>query len=1008
MTRFLEGVLRRRLLVFLLVLMITIAGIISYYTAPKQEYPEIAPPMALITAQYPGALPEDVERLVTRKIEEEVESINGFIRSDSRSVAGMAIVVLELEYGTDIDEAWRDLRNQMGDLQQDLPEEAETIQVNTKLDETAGFILAITSPILPPEQMMDLAEELKFSLSGISGLARLETSGEQEYQIGIQVDSAELNQLPLSMDNLLSIVEAQSATIPLGEVAPSSGDAVGINLPAGFEDIESLKDLVILSSPETSGTLRLGGLASIGRELIPDQPVIRHYDDPAVLVSGYFAEGHNALFTGREVKEAVAVFEETLPEEVAVEKLLFQPDDISRKVNEFTVNLLQGMLFVIIVVFLGLGFRNSLVVSSAIPLSILMTMGLLRFVGIQIHQISITALIIALGMLVDNAIVVSDAIQVRLDREEDIHTATVQGTRDVTAPVFSSTLTTVGAFLPLLFLDSLAGDFIRSVPQIVMMALASSYLISVVFVPTAARLFFQPRKKRQSDFWHKKMYSIVDSGLRRPRFSLVLLLLMVVVTVALGTQLGLQFFPKADTDMVYVDIHAERDLGMSHTEKLTEATVSILQNEPEITSISTSVGDGFPKFYNTLPLPLQARDYSQVMLRVDLESGGRYRRISQLTDDIQRRLDRELVGGRGEIKQLELADPIGAPVIVRISGGEQQDRQKASYRIQEMLNSIPGTINVRDDHEEPVYEYQIEPEDETARRLGISRYDIARELNLALMGQTVTNITLENRETDIFLESDLDSITKIENFGISSSGTGEKTALHQIARVSVNPQPPTIRKYNSRETISVYSDAASGYNAVNIQNQLEDKIEAEPPANVSINYAGEKQEIIKYFGEVGISGAFAVMIVFLILVIQFGNLRLPLLILLTIPFSALGSVVGLWVFRQPLSFTALLGMVSLFGIVVNNAIILLDYIQSEERKGYDAQAACREAVALRIRPILLTTVTTVMGLMPLIFSRSDLFTPMAISLMAGLLVSAFLTLVILPILYQLTERKKSS
>lgn len=1004
MTRFLEAVLRRRLLVFLLIGMVTVTGIVSYYTAPKQEYPEIAPPMALMTTQYPGALPEDVERLVTREIEEEVESINGFLRSDSRSVTGMSIVVLELEYGTDIDQAWRDLRNQMRDLQKDLPEEAHSIEVNTKLDETAGFILAVTGPGLSPEKMTDLAEELKFALSGISGLARLEISGEQEYQVGIRVDSGEINQLPLSLDMMASMIQAQAATIPLGEVAPESGNAVGINLPRGFDDLDSLAEMVMLSSPETGAVLRLGGLAEIRREIRPDQPVIRHNHDAVVLVSGYFSEGHNVLFTGNEVKEAVTEFQKTLPAGVEIGTLLFQPEDISRKVNEFTINLVQGMLFVIAVVFLGLGLRNSLVVSSAIPLSILTTMSLLRLFGIHIHQISITALIIALGMLVDNAIVVSDAIQVRLDRHEEIHTAAVQGTRDVTIPVFSSTLTTIGAFLPLLLLDSIAGDFIRSVPQIVMISLASSYIVSIVFVPTAARMFFRPRPNRgQTNFWRKNFYGAVESGIRRPRTSLSLLAVMAAVTVFLGFQLGLQFFPKADTDIVYIDLYAERDRGMSYTESLVGEVVTVLEEQPEITTISTSAGDGFPKFYNTLPLPFQARDYAQIMLRVDPAAGGRFRRISQLTDHIQHKLDREIIGGRAEIKQLELADPLGAPVIVRISGGMSQDRQTASAEIQGMLASIPGTINIRDDYEEPVYEYQVQPDDETASRLGVSRYDLSRELSLGLMGQTISSMTLEDRETDLFLESDLDSKGKMENFRIKSSGTGEKIPLHQIARVTVNPQPPTIRKYNGMETISVFSDVASGHNAVNIQNQLEEVIDAEPMPPVNISYAGEKQEIIKYFGEVGVSGAFAIMIVFLILVIQFGNLRLPLLVLLTIPFSAIGSITGLWVFRQPLSFTALLGMVSLFGIVVNNAIILLDYIQSEERKGYDASAACREAVALRIRPILLTTITTVMGLLPLVFSRSDLFTPMAISLMAGLLVSAFLTLVILPVLYQLTD-----
>lgn len=1005
MTRLLRVVLSHRLVVFLLVFMVVTVGSLSYYLVPKQEYPDIAPPIALLTTVYPGALPEDVERLVTRKIEEEVESISGFMRSNSRSLNGLSVVVLELTYGTAIDEAWQDLRNQMMDLQKDLPEEAHTIEINTKLDETAGFIFAVASNELTPEELTKEAEALKAALGRIEGVSRVNIQGEQQRHVRIRVLAEELNQLPLSLDQIAGMIQAQAAAIPLGEITPEPGDSIRVNLPRGIQDLDDLRQMILITSPESGATLRLGQIATVQLIQRMDQQLVWHNGTAAVLITGYFAEGRNALFIGSRIEEVLQEFREGMPENTALEKLLFQPDDIADKVNTFALNLLQGIMFVILVVFLGMGFRNSLVVSSAIPLSILMTVALIRVFNIWIHQISIAALIIALGMLVDNAIVVSDAIQVRIDEGEEQLDACINGTRDVTVPVFSSTLTTIGAFTPLLMLDSLAGDFIRSVPQIVMIALGSSYLVSVFFVPTAAFLFFKPRKTKGRTVKARRIfYKVVDKGINNSRLSLSVLALMVGVAVFMGLQLGLQFFPKADTDLAYVDIRTERDRGTEQTTQLAHKASSVLSMYPEITQTSIFVGNGFPKFYNSLPVPLEARNYAQIMFRVDMSRSDRYRKMSQLTDALQREMDRRMIGGKVEVKLLEQADPIAAPVLVRVGGGALDERQQVAEDIRRKLEKIPGTINVQDDDSPAKYEYQIEPNYEAALRLGITKLQLARELSLGIMGQAVANLALDQLDADLFLHSDLHSRESLENFGITAVTTGRKIPLRQIADISAAPQSAAILKHNGQETITVQSDVMTGYNAVNIQNRLQQMIEESPPTGVTITYAGEREEIIKYFGEVGVSAIFAVMIVFVILVLQFGGLRLPLLILLTIPFSAIGSIVGLWMFRQPLSFTALLGMVSLFGIVVNNAIILLDYIQYEIRQGQDALTACRQAVALRLRPILLTTATTVMGLLPLIFSGSELFTPMAISLMAGLILSTFLTLVILPVMYLLTDR----
>ena len=1000
MTRLLRMILAHRLVVLLLTAVIIISGAVTYYLSPKQEYPDIAPPMALLTTVYPGALPEEVERLVTRVIEEEVETLPGYLRSNSRSFRGVSVVVLELTYGSDTEDVWDKLRNQLSDLQNDLPEEAHAIQINTKLDETAGFILALTGEGLSSDEMLNWSETIRNDLRSVTGVSRVDIHGDREEHVRVHVDVDALNSLPLALTQISEMIRSQAATIPLGEVVPDRENSIRVNLSQYVHGLESLDQMVLMTSGESGTTLRLGQIASIDRVAVPDQQQIWHNGVPAVLLAGYFEEGQNVLVVGDEIQNVVREINQLYGETVSLEPVLFQPDDIASKVNTFVMNLVQGIFFVILIVFLGMGIRNSLVVSCAIPLSILITVSLMWVFEIPVHQISIAALIIALGMLVDNAIVVTDAIQVRMDGGEDRLAACLNGTRDVTVPVFTSTLTTIGAFIPLLMLDSLAGEFVKSIPQIVMIALASSYIVSVFFVPSAALLMFKPQQQKGRTLRARQsFYRLVDSGIMNSGLSLMILTFMALAAVWMGFQLGLQFFPKADTDIAYIDVRTEKDVGIDHTTRSAMEIARMLADFPEITQVNVSVGDGFPKFYHTLPVPIQARNYAQIMFRADVKRSDDYRHMSQLVEDLQLKLQYRIPGTKVEVKLLEQADPIAAPILARISGGTREERQEAAEKIRGWLEKLPGTVNVKIDEDPAVYEYQIEMDDEMALRLGISRYQLVQELNVGLTGHRAATVSMDGKDTDIFIDSTLASKTDLESFGISTVGSSSKIPLRQIAIIGAAAQPTAIRKNDGRETITVQSDVMTGYNVVNLQNQLQQLIEADPPDHVRITYAGEREEIIKYFGEVGVSAIFAVMIVFLILVLQFGGLRLPMLILLTIPFSAIGSIAGLWLFRQPMSFTALLGIVSLFGIVVNNAIILLDYIQYEVRRGSDNRNACRKAVALRLRPILLTTATTVMGLMPLILSGSDLFTPMATALTAGLILSTFLTLVILPVLY---------
>jgi len=655
---------------------------------------------------------------------------------------------------------------------------------------------------------------------------------------------------------------------------------------------------------------------------------------------------------------------------------------------------------VMLVVFVGMGFRNAVVVSIAIPASIITTFGFMWITGGQIHQISIAALIIALGMLVDNAIVVSDAIQVRLDRGEDRLQACTLGPLEVAMPVLTSTLTTMAVFLPLLFLDSMAGRFIRSLPLVVMVSLAASYAVALFITPTLAYLLFRPGTQTEKTGRVRRFYGrLMEASFRRKPLVLAILLAAVAGGWFLQGRLGLEFFPKADTDLIYINVSNDSDADLAGTEALCRQVTAVLGEHSEVTDWTVSVGEGLPKFYYTLPLTAASKDFAQIALHVDLSGNGQHRTLGGFIDALQADLDSRLTSGKAVVKQLEQGEPLGAPVRLKVSGDDPAALRQAKALVVRELSAIPGTANVQDDMDDQVYEYYVDVDRSKASFFGITKYDVQNEVSIALYGREASVYRGAGTEQAIVVKSDIRTREALENLMVKSAFTGSKILLKDIAEVRLQAKSPTIRKYNGTQTVSISCQVQEGYNSVVIQKELARRLAALDLGAVTTEFDGEEQSIDEEFGSIGSGAVLALFLIYLILLLEFESFLQPLIIFLTIPLSAVGSILGLYLFRQPLSFTALFGLVSLFGVVVNNAIILIDYMNAERAQGKDIRTACLDAVQKRFRPIMLTTLTTVIGLVPMVLSRTALFTPMAISLMSGLLVSTLLTLVVIPLVY---------
>lgn len=1000
-----HAAIKNRTVTLFMIILVAIAGIYSFYISPRQESPDVSAPAAKITTIYPGASPEEVERLVTSKIENELTGIEGYDFSKSFSRNSISVVLISLTDDADIDKAWDELRRKMNDVQQDLPEQCEKIEVNTNMVETAGMIISLSGEKYSYEQLATYAENLKKELTRVDGITRFDVVGEQEMEVKVEVNIDKLNQYALSLDDILSILKAQNIEIPSGKIEEGNSK-INVKTSGNYESLEDIENTIVAASSQNGSVVRLADIADVYMDMEDSNYKIKQDGENAVLLAGYFNNNQNIVLIGKEVR---AIFDKAkigLPPDIKIDEVIFQPTDVDEAIKSFVLNLLEGVLFVVIVVFLGMGWRNAVVVSTAIPVSILVTLATMGIMKVEIHQISITALIVALGMLVDNAIVVGDAIQVRIDEGEDKLEACLRGTKETAVPILASTLTTIAVFVPLLLLPGAAGEFLKSIPQICIAALSASFLVALFVTPTMAFMLFKKGKAVEKKSIIRTFFSnLLNLAMRKKVVTLIVALSMLFVSIRLIPVLGLQFFPKADKSILYINFKSENTSNLDKTEKSVNEIEKILSAQPEVLSYTTAIGDGLPKFFFSVEPGSQSADVAQTMLNVDLKKENRFKTNEELANYLQGLFDSEIVGGTATVKLLENGKPIGDPVQIRVVGEDMEVISEKARIIKEELNTIEGTVNVNYDVSDKEYEFFIDIDDDTANSMGFTKADIQKQISIALKGMKASVFRKNGNETNIIVTSDVKSKEQLENMAIKSSFTGNKVLLKQVADIGLIPQTPQLKKHDRELAVSVSSGVKPGYSSVAIQNELQKRMDSLELDNVRVIFKGEREEIISNFGDLGVFSVFAMLIIFMILMIQFASLVQPLIIMLTIPLSLIGSILGLLVFGKPLSFTAMFGIVSLIGIVVNNAIILIDYINAERNKGVVLEDACKEAAAKRLRPVMLTTITTVIGLIPLAFSGSSMFGPMSIALMSGLLVATLLTLVVIPVVFSLVMKK---
>jgi multidrug efflux pump subunit AcrB len=1004
----------------LFLLLMAVAGISSYLTYPKQEDPSIQIREALVWAYFPGMAPQRVEDLITRKLEEQIRLLGDidYIKSDSKRGMSFMHVVARDEVPV-LKKVWRDLRDKLVDVTPNLPKGTIGPFINDEFGLTAVATIALWSEGFSLAEMRIVARDLRNQLYSLKGIRRVELYGVQEQRVFLELSNAKLAEFGISPGVVVQTLQQQNIILP-GGLIDVRGQNIVIEPSGDFNSVSEIED-VIITIPGTQRVTPLRDLARVTRGFVdpPDQPV--YYNGrPAIVLSVSILEGEgvNAVEFGERLTQKIRQVEQTLPIGYVLDYATYQPPLIEAAVNDAVTNLMQTLVIVLVVVILFLGVRTGLIVGSFVPLTMLTSLAIMRALDIELQRMSIASLIIALGMLVDNGIVIAEDIRARLQAGEDRRQAALASGRTLAIPLLTSTLTTIFAFAPIPLAIGGTGEYTTSLGQVLIITLLSSWFLSMLMTPLMCVFFMKvaPRPhaadSEAADPYAGLFYRVYRwllEGILRARLVVLACTVAAFVGALFASQIIVkEFFPAGDRNqyLVYLDLPAG-----SRSDKTAEVALRLsnwLQDKsanPEVIGTIAYVGAGGPRFFLSLS-PIDP-DPHLAFFVVNTQTADQVPTMVQRTRDFALS---NLPEARTRVKAMWLGSTESGLFEVRLSGPELTVlRQKAEHLLQG-LDQIPGIVDVMQDWENRVLSVNVVVDQARARRAGVTSRDVANSLKVLLSGAEVTDYREGDEDIPIVLrgsEAERTNASYIGGLNIYSSARGTNVPLEQIADIQGDWDLYRIKRRGQERTITI-SAKHQFLKASQIFEALRPTIDSlDLPPGYHWEMGGELEQSAKAQRYLFASMPLAAAGIIFLLVWQFNSYRKAGIILLTIPLTFIGATIGLIVMNAVFGFMVILGLISLAGIIINNGIVLIDRIDIEISEGREPYDAIIAACLARLRPILMTTVTTILGLMTLIVSVDPLFYGMAVAIAFGLGVATIFTLGVVPVLYALLFRVKN-
>ncbi len=1002
--------------VYVLTALMVVSGINAYFSLPKAQDPGFTIRTAVITTQLPGANPQKVEQLVTDKIEKVVQELPELDNVSSKSENGVSTIHANFkEKYRDMRPIFDRLRRKIDDIN-NLPDGVVGPFVNDEYGDVFGMVYALSGEGFSYAELKSYADDLRNQLLKIADISKVDIQGAQDEVIYVEYNNADLAKYGLSPLQLSQILSSSNILQPGGSIVLGR-ERISLEPSGNFDSLHDIRRTVI-QLPEQKQVVYLEDIARVFRGY--DDPVkskARFSRQPVLVLSISIQKEGNILELGEKLKHIIPRLEENYPWGISITSVYLQSDLVTLAVDNFMVNLLQAVSIVMLVMLLFLGIRTGLVVSMLIPMSIAVSFLLMQFFEITINQVSLAALIIALGLLVDNAIVIVESIMVRMAEGDSPVAAAIHSGNELAVPLLISSLTTAAAFLSIFLAESAVGEYASDIFRVNSIALISSWVLAMTVIPLLARHLLKIKRESGKDKQEGLIYRLYLSILRpalRHRF--IFLGVVAILFVLAINGLGLVpkvFIPPTTNAIINARINMPRGTDIETTdavvkdiEQFMQSTLQVASSEQEkqqgVVNWLGFIGKGAPRYTLTAnPEPRNSHHSSMIINTTD------HLVIPEVIEKVMNYAQDQHPDLKIQMKKLENGTPIDFPVSVRISGVDFDELYRIVNPIKEKLLSLPGVLDVEDDWGMRSKKLDVKINQEQARLSNVSSQDVAVSLQSSLSGLQLTEYREQDKIIPVKLRSvqaDRQNIEKLDGMMVYSQSSGNNVPLKQVADIEMDWQYSIIKRKDRERTITVNAQLKPGVTATEINSifipwlqdaakqwrygyayELGGEAETSGDANKSIT------------DKLAISG----MIIVLLLVAQFNSIRKPVIILTTIPLGLIGVTIGLNLAQSVFGFFTILGVISLSGIIINNAIVLIDRIKIELDRGMTAQSAIVMAANQRLRPILLTTATTVGGMLPLWISHDPMFETMAVSIIFGLLFATIITLVLVPVLYSL-------
>lgn len=1004
LTRF--GLNHSRLTILVMVGLI-VQGLIVFQSFPKREDPAITIRTAVVTARFAGMAPERIEELIITPIERKAREIGEVDEIRSLVTTGSGLVYIEIDESVPkaaIDAVFQDIRNKMDEVKGELPPETSGPSVNTDYGDVVIASVAVTGEGFSYAEVEAVAEDLQKRLYTVDGVSKVTLFGAQDERIWLEIDGRKLASVGVQLNQVLNDLKAQNVILPAGQLN-AAGTAIVLEASGDFETVEDIRN-VLTKVQGLGGFVRLADLVTVRRGYVsPKVRPVYFNGEPAVIVAVEMTNGVDVTALGPRLRQTATAFETTQPIGISLHFSTYQAEKVREAVNGALINVAQTFGVVLLVMLAFLGLHSALVIACIVPFTIMFALIGMNLYGLQLEQVSIAAVIISLGLLVDNGLVVVEDIQGRIKAGSQPRQAALASGKQFVIPLAVASVTTVSAFIPMMILEGTEGEYAFSLGAVVALMLAGSWLTALYILPALA-VWFAGGKTRETEIGESALVRFYGA-LIRPCLPLAPVIiaacyLLVLVSVGLFSQVRTQMFPLSERNqfLVYQDMPKGTHIAATEASALAiESWFSNRETNPEIANTTLYVGDGGPRFYLALS-PAETNPASAFFLiNTHTFQGARI-----AADRAWRYLQETHPEARFKVKRLAMGGSESGLVEVRISGADAETLLSLAGRVETAFAAVPGIVQNENDWGNKVVKVAINVEQDKAREIGVTSERISDVLNTYFDGANVSTFREGDSRIPIIVraaEPFRDSIEDLGNMSIGSNG--EIFSLDQVATFQAMLEFSQIRRENQTRTITITGKSATR-TAARLLADIRDSLDALPlPAGYRIEIGGEVESSSEVNAKLLAGMPIALTVMLIALMLQFNSMRRVTLTFMTIPLVVIGVPAALLLTGMPFSFFGMLGMIALAGIIINNAIVLIDQIDIE-RAGVDLTEAVIVAAKQRFRPIMLTSLTTIFGLTPMAIAGGALWEPMATVMIGGLAIASLLTLFFVPAGYHLMFR----